>query len=115
MLRCAIIIVCLLSGIVQATELWVDKVQDCYGKEPCYRNINSAINNSNDGDLIWVVIGDYRENIDINKDNISLIGLMEGYEKPVIKSAGISGFSIDLPDLGPGGIVSSQRSSVLIR
>lgn len=108
MLRYAIIVACLLSGIVQAAELWVDNDVDCYGKEPCYRNINSAINSSNSGDLIRVVIGDYRENIDINKDNISLIGYLEGGEKPVIKGAGISSPAIDLPDLRQRGRVSSS-------
>lgn len=49
-----------------------------------YRSIQNAIDNANNGDKIIVHSGEYRENIEINKTYLTLIGEDTGKGKPII-------------------------------
>ncbi|MCX6678576.1 MAG: right-handed parallel beta-helix repeat-containing protein, partial [Methanothrix sp.] len=78
MLKKIIIMICILSGIVQAADIQVG-CRDCD-----YSSIQEAIDHSKEGDRIEVFSGVYPNDIIINVDNISLIGVDTGNGKPVI-------------------------------
>ena len=95
------------TGSANAKTLYVD---DDDGPEINFNTLQDAIESANSGDSIFVFSGTYKENVNINKDNLIIIGesksntTIQGIGKTCVyisaKQIAFSGFTLQNGEYG---------------